>query len=208
MSVAIIDYGAGNLRSAEKAFLHVAKDQSVMVTSRAEDILAATHIVLPGVGAFEDCATGLRALPGMVEAMTERVIKQGQPMLGICVGMQLMCSLGHENGQHDGLGWIEGDVCPLVPAQEKLKIPHMGWNDISLTRPHPVTNGLNEAHMYFVHSYYAKLEKKEDTIATTDYAQIFPAIIGRDNIIGTQFHPEKSQRAGLHLLSNFLEWRP
>ena len=208
MSVAIIDYGAGNLRSAEKAFLHVATDQSVLVTSRAEDILAATHIVLPGVGAFEDCATGLRSLPGMVEAMTERVIKQGQPMLGICVGMQLMCSLGHENGQHAGLGWIEGDVCPLVPAQEKLKIPHMGWNDISLTRPHPVINGLNEAHMYFVHSYYAKLEKNEDTVATTDYAQIFPAIIGRDNIIGTQFHPEKSQRAGLHLLSNFLEWRP
>jgi len=208
MSVAIIDYGAGNLRSAEKAFQHVAENMPVKVTAHAEDILSATHIVLPGVGAFEDCATGLGALPGMIEALTDRVIKQGRPMLGICVGMQLMCREGHENGHHAGLGLLDGDVIPLAPAKLELKIPHMGWNNLTLTAQHDVTSGLDGAHMYFVHSYHAALENPQHILATADYAQVFPAIIGRDNIIGTQFHPEKSQRAGLHLLSNFLEWRP
>lgn len=207
MSIAIIDYGSGNLRSAEKAFQAAAGDTPVTVTADPEIVRQAQHIVLPGVGAFADCISGLRALPGMREVLDEKVIHGGVPFLGICVGMQLLCTTGLENGTHSGLGWIDGRVAALAPRTGE-KIPHMGWNEIAVMKPHPVTEGLNGAHMYFVHSYAAEPENTDLVLAKTDYASGFASVIGRDNIIGTQFHPEKSQRAGRHLIENFLRWRP
>ncbi len=207
MSIAIIDYGSGNLRSAEKAFQAAADGRLVQVTADPDVVARANHIVLPGVGAFADCIAGLRALPGMLEALDVAVIKGGTPFLGICVGMQLLCSTGLENGTHLGLGWINGVVDAILPKDNE-KIPHMGWNELSLRAAHPVTDGLDGAHMYFVHSYAARTEDAGLVFATTDYGEGFASVIGRDNIIGTQFHPEKSQRAGRHLIENFLRWRP
>jgi glutamine amidotransferase len=213
--VAIIDYGSGNLRSAEKA---VAKaiadgglDARVAVTDEAEVVRRAQRIVLPGVGAFADCMNGLRALAGMVEALEEAVRKRGVPFLGICVGMQLMASRGLEHGMHAGLGWIAGDVLRLSPSDPALKIPHMGWNTLTLRTPHPVLahlDGAREPHAYFVHSYCIVPERRGDVLAETDYGGAFAAVVGRDNMIGTQFHPEKSQSVGLQLLQNFVRWRP
>lgn len=210
MRVALIDYGSGNLASAAKALARAAQDtgHEILVTARPEDVRAAERIVLPGVGAFADCMRGLSAVPGMVEALNEKVLKAGAPFLGICVGMQLMATVGREFGDHAGLGWIEGEVVKLTPADRSLKIPHMGWNDLKLRRPHPLFAGLADgANVYFVHSYQMK-PQDDALLATTDYGGPVTAAIGRDNLVGTQFHPEKSQSIGLRVLANFLSWKP
>ncbi len=213
MSVAIIDYGSGNLRSAAKAFERVAADApgspTVRVTSAPRDLANASHIVLPGVGAFADCKAGLDALDGMVEALEGSVVRDGKPFLGICVGMQLMARVGREHGDHPGLGWIDGEVSALSPGDPALKVPHMGWNDLRIVDGgHSVLAGLETGtHAYFVHSYGMRCG--DDVVcATVDYGGSVTAVIGRDNLVGTQFHPEKSQAAGLALIANFLRWRP
>ncbi len=212
--VAIIDYGSGNLRSAEKAMARAVSDGGlgarVIVTGDADAVRGAERIVLPGVGAFADCMRGLRAVPGMVGALTESVKQRGVPFLGICVGMQLMATRGLEHGTHEGLGWIEGDVVRLTPSNPALKIPHMGWNTLAVARPHPVLAHVqdNEAHAYFVHSFAFAAENGRDVVASTNYGGPIAAVVARDNMIGTQFHPEKSQAVGLQLLQNFVRWRP
>lgn len=213
MTVAIVDYGSGNLRSAAKAFERAAADAPgrprVEVTADAAALARAHHIVLPGVGAFVDCMTGLSRLPGMVDALRERT-DAGVPLLGICVGMQLMARVGHEHGEHRGLGWIDGEVGPLEPGDETLKVPHMGWNDLALSgEPHPILKDLpGEAHAYFVHSFGLTCRRDDEVFATVDYGGPVTAVAGRDNMVGTQFHPEKSQEVGLTLIENFLRWQP
>nr|WP_321455182.1 imidazole glycerol phosphate synthase subunit HisH [uncultured Cohaesibacter sp.] len=216
MHIAIIDYGSGNLCSAAKAFERAARESGlqaeVSVTSQPEDVRAADHIVLPGVGAYADCRAGLDAVDGMVDALNEAVIADGKPFIGICVGLQLLASRGLEYKITEGLGWIPGDVVSLEPSDPGLKIPHMGWNTVELIRDHPVWAGIptgpDGLHAYFVHSYHLKAKNPEHVLATADYAETVTACVGRDNIIGTQFHPEKSQKLGLALISNFLKWRP
>jgi glutamine amidotransferase len=210
MIVAIVDYGAGNLRSAEKALAEAAKESArVVVTSDPDAVRKADRIVLPGVGAFADCKHGLDALDGMVEALEEAVLKQGKPFLGICVGMQLMASVGVEFGEHKGLDWIKGKVVVLDPADRSLRIPQMGWNNLDLKRAHPALADTKSGdHAYFVHSYHLVAERPQDVIATVDYGGPVTAIIGRDNLLGVQFHPEKSQHVGLTLLARFLKWIP
>jgi len=211
--VALIDYGSGNLRSAEKALARAAGERGlaadIVVTADPAVAAKAARIVLPGVGAFADCMGGLTALPGMVEALREAVLVKKVPFLGICVGMQLMASVGREFGDHRGLNWIGGDVVRLTPADPDLKIPHMGWNELRLLKGHPVFAGLeNGAHAYFVHSYVFHPADKSHLIASTEYGGMVAAAVGRENILGTQFHPEKSQATGLTLLGNFLTWTP
>jgi glutamine amidotransferase len=212
--VAIIDYGSGNLRSAEKAVARAISDGGIsaraVVTDQADVVRTAGRIVLPGVGAFADCMRGLRAVPGMVGALTEAVKERGVPFLGICVGMQLMATRGLEHGAHEGLAWIEGDVVRLTPSDPALKIPHMGWNTLRIARQHDVLAHVqdNEAHAYFVHSYEFAVAHSGDVTAFTDYGGPIAAVVARDNMIGTQFHPEKSQAVGLQLLQNFVRWRP
>lgn len=211
-TVAIIDYGSGNLASAAKALERAASDaatgQRVLVTARAEEVAAAERVVLPGVGAFADCMQGLANLPGMVDALTGAVIKNARPFLGICVGMQLMASRGLEHGEHKGFGWIPGDVVKLAPAGA-LKVPHMGWNTLRVKHRHPLLAGLGvDDHAYFLHSFHLRASDNETLLADTDYGGDVTAVVGRDNLVGVQFHPEKSQRVGLHLLANFLQWRP
>ncbi len=214
MIVAIVDYGSGNLRSAAKALERAAAEgglrAQVAVTASAEAVAAADRIVLPGVGAFGDCRRGLDAVPGMVAALQEAVIAKGRPFLGICVGMQLMAGVGREHGDHAGLGWIPGEVVPLEPQDPALKIPHMGWNNLRIAATdHPVLAGLGQSpHVYFVHSYHLRPEDPGQILAEVDYAGRVTAVVGRANMIGTQFHPEKSQAAGLRLLQNFLRWSP
>jgi glutamine amidotransferase len=212
MKTVIIDYGSGNLRSAEKAFersvSELGLDMTVEVTGDAETVRAADRVVLPGVGAFGDCRRGLDAVPGMVEALEETVHGKGRPFLGICVGMQLMATRGLEHGEHPGLGWIEGDVVEMTPADPALKIPHMGWNQLEIVRPHPVMADLPATHAYFVHSYHLKPETEADVLAHTDYGGPVTAAVARGNMVGTQFHPEKSQELGLALIRNFLQWSP
>ena len=216
MRVAIIDYGSGNLCSAAKAFERSAKESGlqadILVTCDPEDVRAADQIVLPGVGAFADCRAGLDAISGMVDALNEAVIVKARPFLGICVGEQLLASRGLEHGITEGLGWIPGDVVALQPSDPSLKIPHMGWNTVELLTDHPVfaniPAGPNGLHAYFVHSYHLKPADRAHILATANYAQTITASVGRDNIIGTQFHPEKSQKLGLALIANFLKWRP
>ncbi len=216
MSVVIVDYGSGNLRSAAKAFERAAAgtDASISVSSEPEALKAASHIVLPGVGAFADCKRGLEGVAGMTEALEEAVIGEGKPFLGICVGMQLMAKTGHEHGDHEGLGWIDARVTAIdAPAgadPASFKIPHMGWNDLEVHEPaHPVFAGIETGrHVYFVHGYRILCDRPGDVIAEVDYAGPLIAAVGRDNMVGTQFHPEKSQAAGLQLIANFLGWRP
>jgi imidazole glycerol-phosphate synthase subunit HisH len=212
MTVAIIDYGSGNLRSAAKALERVSGTKNVIVTADPKDVLAADHIVLPGVGAFGDCRSGLYSIEGMVEALEQAVITDGKPFLGICVGMQLMASLGIEFGEHKGLGWIDGVVKGIEVSDPKLKIPHMGWNSLKLLssgEDHPVLKDIGgDDHAYFVHSYACFPTNKEHILVETNYETPITAVIGRDNLIGTQFHPEKSQAVGLRLLEKFLLWRP
>jgi imidazole glycerol-phosphate synthase subunit HisH len=213
MSVAIVDYGSGNLRSAAKALERAARecglDVPVVVTGDPDAVRAAERIVLPGVGAFADCKRGLAGLPGMIEALDETVIRRGRPFLGICVGMQLMASRGLEFETVAGLDWIAGDVTALKPRDPSLKIPHMGWNVLELRREHPLLEGIaSGAHAYFVHSFNFDVAEPDRLLATVDYGGPVTAAIGRDNLFGTQFHPEKSQETGLRLIANFLNWRP
>ena len=213
-TIAIIDYGAGNLKSAQKAFARAAQgtDAAIVVTSDAEVVRGADRIVLPGVGAFADCMAGLSAVPGMHEVLTEKVIAGETPFFGVCVGMQLLASVGREKVETQGLGWIEGAVEKIVPADAALKVPHMGWNTLAVNRPHALLDGIETGedglHAYFVHSYHMKVDNPDEVIATADYGGPITAIVGRDNIFGTQFHPEKSQALGLALIANFLAWRP
>lgn len=205
MRIALIDYGAGNLHSAAAALRRAAPEGDLRVTATATDLNDATHIVLPGVGAFADCMRGLQSVPGMIEAMEIRVRQAGVPFLGICVGMQMLFERGLEHGTHAGLGWMKGEVRRIEAPG--LKIPHMGWNELSLHTPsHPALSGLQDGdHAYFVHSYHAVCTDAKDCLATTDYGTALTAIVGRDNLVGTQFHPEKSQTTGLTILRNFLE---
>jgi glutamine amidotransferase len=213
-TVAIIDYGSGNLRSAAKAFERSVRalraETDVLVTSDPDIVRKADRIVLPGVGAFEDCMNGLLAVRGMRQAMEERVLKGGVPFLGICVGMQLMATEGHEKGTHPGLNWIMGPVVRLEP-RGGLKVPHMGWNTLRFTQPHKllenIPDGEDGLHAYFVHSYHMAPDDRQ-LFAVADYGQQVTACVGRDNMFGTQFHPEKSQTLGLTLIENFLEWKP
>lgn len=213
-TVAIIDYGSGNLRSAEKAFLRAAGEgeAEIVVTADPVRVRKADRIVLPGVGAFADCMAGLLAVDGMREVLEERVIGAGTPFFGICVGMQLVADLGREKGEHRGLGWIEGAVEKIVPSDQALKVPHMGWNQLDLRNAHVLFDGIPTGaggwHAYFVHSYHMVAADPAHVVATTDYAGSITAAVGRDNIFGTQFHPEKSQKLGLALISNFLKWVP
>jgi imidazole glycerol-phosphate synthase subunit HisH len=210
MKTVIIDYGSGNLHSALKAFERAAGTAGqVIVTSDPDAVRKATRIVLPGVGAFKDCYNGLNAVPGMRETLQDQVIVRGKPFLGICVGMQLMATRGLEHEMTKGFGWIAGDVKPITPADPTLKIPHMGWNTLDVKSNHPLLAGIDKgAHAYFVHSYHLDALLPEDVIATTDYAGPITAMVGYDNLVGTQFHPEKSQTLGLALIANFLAWKP
>lgn len=216
MIVAIIDYGSGNLHSAAKAVERAARDSgiaaTVAVTADPELLRDAERIVLPGVGAFKDCRNGLEAVPGLREALQDQVIGRGKPFLGICVGMQLMASRGLEHDVTPGFGWISGDVKPISPPDPSFKIPHMGWNTLTLHKPHALLAGIplgdDGLHAYFVHSYHLDAREPSDIVATTEHGLSVTAMVGRDNIAGTQFHPEKSQTLGLTLLANFLRWRP
>jgi len=216
MTVAIIDYGSGNLHSAGKAFERAAReaglDRKILVTARPEDVRAAAHVVLPGVGAFADCRRGLDSVPGMVEALTEAVRKAGKPFLGICVGAQLLATRGLEHVVTEGFGWIPGDVAIIKPTDPGLKIPHMGWNTLDVKRAHAVLDGIRTGpdglHAYFVHSFQLYAKDPTDVLATADYGGPVTAMAARDNIVGVQFHPEKSQKLGLALIANFLAWRP
>lgn len=216
MRVAIIDYGSGNLRSATKAFERAARETGISarieLTADAERVRTADRIVLPGVGAYADCKAGLDAVPGMHEAIDEVAIRNARPFLGICVGMQLMSTRGLEKTVTEGFGWIAGDVRIMEPADPALKIPQIGWNTLTLKRPHPLFEGIptGEAglHAYFVHSYFLDAENPEDVVAVTDYGGEVTACVARDNLAGTQFHPEKSQKLGLALIGNFLRWKP
>ena len=216
MKVAIVDYGSGNLHSAQKAFERAARDNAIaaeiLVTSRPEDIHAAERIVLPGVGAFKDCRDGLNAVPGLRPAIEEAVQRQAKPFLGICVGMQLLATRGLEHDVTEGLNWIGGDVKLITPSDPSLKIPHMGWNTLTLHKQHPlfddITTGDDGSHAYFVHSYHLAAASVDDVLATADYGGPVTATVTRGNIAGVQFHPEKSQSLGLALIANFLRWRP
>jgi len=216
MSVAIVDYGSGNLHSAAKAFERAAHEaglgQPIVVTNDPAVVASADRVVLPGVGAFADCRRGLDAVPGMVAALEEAVQQKGRPFFGICVGMQLLAERGREYEVTGGLGWIAGEVDRIVPNDPNLKIPHMGWNTLNVARPHPVLDGLAFGpagrHAYFVHSYQLNPARCGDLVADADYGGAVTAIVARDNIFGTQFHPEKSQKLGLALIANFLRWNP
>ena len=216
MTVAIVDYGSGNLHSAAKAFERAAResghDEAIVVTSDPATVARADRVVLPGVGAFADCRRGLDGISGMIEALEQNVRKNGKPFFGICVGMQLMAERGREYQVTPGLGWIAGEVDRIAPCDPNLKIPHMGWNTLNMLRAHPLLEdiplGPDGLHAYFVHSYQLKAAQTADLVAQADYGGPLTAIVGRDNMVGTQFHPEKSQRLGLKLITNFLKWAP
>jgi glutamine amidotransferase len=212
MLTVIIDYESGNLHSAEKAFQRMALEVDggqVIVTSDAEQVAKADRVVLPGDGAFPACAEALRGQSGLFDALVDAVETKGRPFLGICVGMQLMATVGREYKDTDGLDWVSGDVVPIDPGTNRLKVPHMGWNDLIVTSRHPVLSGIETGqHAYFVHSYQVRVNAPGDRLAHVDYGADITAIIGRDTMIGTQFHPEKSQTTGLRLIGNFLTWNP
>ncbi|MER8629137.1 imidazole glycerol phosphate synthase subunit HisH [Mesorhizobium opportunistum] len=216
MRVAIIDYGSGNLRSATKAFERAAREAGIAaqidLTADAERVRTADRIVLPGVGAYADCAAGLRAVDGMWETIEDVAIARGRPFLGICVGMQLMSQRGLEKTVTNGFGWIAGDVKEIAPADPALKVPQIGWNTIELRRQHPLFSGIPTGpeglHAYFVHSYHLDARQPNEVLAVADYGGPVTAAVARDNLAGTQFHPEKSQALGLALITNFLKWRP
>jgi imidazole glycerol-phosphate synthase subunit HisH len=216
VTVAIVDYGSGNLHSAAKAFERAAREtghaQPILVTNDPDQVGRADRVVLPGVGAFADCRRGLDAIDGMVEALETRVRRQGRPFLGICVGMQLMAERGREYEVTEGLGWVPGEVVRIVPSDPGLKIPHMGWNTLGAVRAHPLLAGIpvgpQGLHAYFVHSYHLQPAQRADLVAEAEYGGPVTAIVGHETAVGTQFHPEKSQRLGLALIANFLAWTP
>jgi len=212
MTTVLVDYESGNLHSAEKAFQRMAAEGghgAVVVTADPDVVASASRIVLPGDGAFPACRRGLQAIDGLEEALIEAVETRGVPFLGICVGMQMLTGWGREYEDVEGFGWIPGEVVKIVPADPALKVPHMGWNDLMIDQAHPVLEGLGTGdHAYFVHCYHMKVSDPAHLLAHVDYGGPITAIVGRDNVVGTQFHPEKSQRAGLRLISNFLGWRP
>ena len=212
MLTALVDYDSGNLHSAAKAFERMAAETGggrVIVTSRPEEVARADRIVLPGDGAFPACRAALDAVPGLFDAIEQAVIQQGRPFLGICIGMQMMVTLGREYHDTAGFGWLGGEVRRIEPGAPGLKVPHMGWNDLVIDQPHPVLAGIETGdHAYFVHSYRVQLADSANLLAHVDYAGPVTAIIGKANMIGTQFHPEKSQQTGLRLIANFLNWRP
>lgn len=218
-TIAIIDYGSGNLRSAAKAFAHVLAHEEmggdVVITNKADVVASADRIVLPGQGAFGDCIAGLKAVDGMVDALQDSVLRRGTPFFGICVGMQLLATRGLEFGEHEGLGWIPGDVVKMQPSNAALKIPHMGWNTMRAGDVvHPVLQGITKTSasalpdFYFVHSFMFQCKNSEHVAGWCDYGGEFAAMVAKDNMIGTQFHPEKSQQAGLDLIRGFLRWNP
>jgi glutamine amidotransferase len=216
METVLIDYGAGNLRSAAKGLERMAAETGyggdIVITSDAARVRTADRLVLPGDGAFGDCMAGVMGVPGLREALQETVIEKGRPFLGICIGMQLMAERGLEHGVHQGLGWVKGEVAFIERDDPSLKIPHMGWNQLDIQQTdHPVLAGLSDGakpYAYFLHSYHLTKADVGQVLATTDHGGPVVAIVGRDNMIGTQFHPEKSQKAGLRLLANFLSWKP
>jgi glutamine amidotransferase len=212
MLTVLIDYAAGNLHSAEKAFQRMAAEVDsgdVIVSDKAEDVARADRIVLPGDGAFPACMGKLKGQTGLFDALVEAVEVRGRPFLGICVGMQLMARVGHEYEETEGLGWIDGEVRRIEPSDPTLKIPHMGWNDLEIDRPHPVLDGIETGeHAYFVHSYQMEVSNADHLIAHCDYGGPVTAIVGTGTMVGTQFHPEKSQATGLRLIANWLNWRP
>ena len=208
MNLVIIDYGSGNLRSASKALERVKSSGSTVCVTKDPDVVAsADYLILPGVGAFPDCKKGITALPGMIDAIAENVVSKGRPFMGICVGMQLMSAIGHEYETTSGFGWLPGEV---VKIETELKLPHMGWNELSIkSLEHPVFKNVDQgAFFYFVHSFHMQLKEEKFVLATADYGDSIAAVVGKDNMIGTQFHPEKSQKMGLLMLENFLNWRP
>lgn len=212
MTTVLIDYDSGNLHSAEKAFQRMARETGqgmVRVSNRPEDVATASRIVLPGDGAFPACRRGLAAIDGLEEAIVEAVTKRAIPFLGICVGMQMLANEGHEYETVTGFGWVAGDVRKIAPNDPALKVPHMGWNDLVIDQPHPVLEGIaTGAHAYFVHSYHMEMRDPAHRLAHCNYGGDVTAIVGHANVIGTQFHPEKSQEAGLRLIANFLNWAP
>jgi len=212
MLTAIVDYESGNLHSAEKAFQRMATETGagrVLVTDRPEDVARADRIVLPGDGAFPACRAALERIPGLHEAIDEAVRLRGRPFLGICIGMQMLADRGLEYRPTEGFGWIGGEVARIAPADPSLKVPHMGWNDLVIDQEHPVLDGIETGdHAYFVHSYQFRVADRADLLAHVDYAGPVTAIVGRGNVVGTQFHPEKSAQTGLRLIANFLAWRP
>ncbi|HET7409510.1 MAG TPA: imidazole glycerol phosphate synthase subunit HisH [Paracoccaceae bacterium] len=211
MTTVIVDYGSGNLRSAEKAFQRMSAEAGgapIEVTADPDAVARADRIVLPGVGAYADCRRGLEAIPGLLDAVFARVA-EGYPFLGICVGMQLIATRGLEHGETPGFGWVPGDVVRLSPSNPALKVPHMGWNELVIDAPHPVLEGIRPGdHAYFVHSYHLRPADPAMRLAHVDYGEPVTAVVARDNMAGTQFHPEKSQATGLRLIANFLRWRP
>ncbi|MBB04477.1 MAG: imidazole glycerol phosphate synthase subunit HisH [Pseudooceanicola sp.] len=210
MLTVLIDYESGNLHSAEKAFQRMARETGggeVIVSDRAEDVRRADRLVLPGDGAFPACAAALKGRENLYDALREAVEARARPFLGICVGMQLMARVGHEYEETQGLGWIDGDVTRI--RAEGLKVPHMGWNDLVIDRPHPVLAGIESGqHAYFVHSYHMAVHTPDQLLAHVDYGSAVTAVVGRDTMVGMQFHPEKSQATGLRMIANFLNWRP
>jgi len=206
MKLAIIDYGSGNLHSAAKAFEKESGKGKVVVTSNAKDLDDATHIVLPGVGAFYDCMTGLLEVKDMFSSLEENVLGKKKPFLGICVGMQLLADKGLEHGENKGFGWIKGKVTPIKPRNKSLKIPHMGWNELKIKGKHPLFDGIKDGdHAYFVHSYHMECKDGGDIKAEADYGGSITAAVANGNIMGVQFHPEKSQETGLKLINNFMK---
>ena len=212
MLTVLVDYDSGNLHSAEKAFQRMSAETgggTVLVSSRPEDVARADRIVLPGDGAFPSCRAALGSYGGLFEAISEAVTLKARPFLGICVGMQMMASWGREYSDTAGFDWIKGEVVRITPSDPTLKVPHMGWNDLVIDAPHPLLAGIATGdHAYFVHSYHFRVENPVERLAHVDYGTDITAIIGRDTMVGTQFHPEKSQTAGLRLIANFLAWRP
>jgi glutamine amidotransferase len=212
MTTVLVDFGSGNLHSAEKAFQRMAAEAGagpVIVTGDPERVARAERLVLPGDGAFPACFAALDAVAGLRAAVAETVERRARPFLGICVGMQMMAERGHEYRETPGFGWIEGEVVPIAPADPSLKVPHMGWNDLAIVRPHPLLGGIATGdHAYFVHSYQMRVDETDRLLATADYGGPVTAIVARETMVGTQFHPEKSQATGLRLIANFLAWRP
>ncbi len=212
MLTVLVDYDSGNLHSAEKAFQRMAQETgagSVLVSSRPEDVARADRIVLPGDGAFPACRRALGSYGGLFEAIEEAVTRRARPFMGICVGMQMVASWGREYQDTAGFGWIPGEVVRITPADAALKVPHMGWNNLVIDQPHPVLAGIeNGDHVYFVHSYHFQVATRAERLAHVDYAGDVTAVIGRDNMVGLQFHPEKSQANGLKMIGNFLRWTP